>query len=516
MSTTIQIYDTTLRDGTQAEGIDFSIADKLLVAERLGVFGVHFIEGGYPASNPRDLQFFREARGRTFGTAALAAFGSTCKKDVPACNDPAIRSLLEAETPVVTVFGKSWLLHVHEVLRTTPEENLRMIRDTVGYLRGQGRRVVFDAEHAFDGHKDNPGYAVATWRAALDAGAEMVVLCDTNGGTVFHDVAAIVQRAVRFLGVHVGIHTHDDTGLAVANAIAAVQAGALHVQGTINGYGERTGNCNLVSIIGHLGLKLGLASVPSASIPLLRQLSLFVAEIANVPHDSRQPWVGGRAFRHKGGGHVDAVLKNSKTYEHIPPEAVGNERDVLVSDLSGKSNIVLRAQALGVALTSESPKLPLVIQRVKELEYQGFAFEAAPASLALLLKSIMNHRGTPPFKVVDYHVSIRSGTTCEATVKVKVGDIVHHTVASGDGPVNALDGALRAALRQSFPVIQQVRLTDYKVRILDGIGGSAAKTRVLITSTDGAKEWGTVGVHENIVIASLSALVESMEYVLIT
>jgi len=515
MKPKIEVYDTTLRDGTQGEGIDFSVKDKLRIAERLGAFGVHCIEGGYPGSNPRDMTFFREAQGKRFGTAALAAFGSTCKKDTLASNDPQVRSLLEAETPVVTVFGKSWLLHVREVLGTTPEENLRMIRDTVGYLRDQGRRVVYDSEHAFDGYKDDPEYAMDTWCAARDAGAEMIVLCDTNGGMLFSDVGATVQAAVKRLGLHVGIHTHNDTGLAVANTIAAIQAGAVHVQGTVNGYGERTGNCDLVSVIAHLAHKLGRVSVPEESVVRLRELSLFVAETANMTHDHCQPWVGSRAFKHKGGGHVDAVRKNPKTYEHMEPEAVGNERDVLVSDLSGRSNIVLKAQALGLKVTRDTPELPAILARVKELEQEGYAFEAAGASFALLLRSLLNHRGDPPFEVVDYHVSIRSGIVPEATMKVKVGRNIHHTVASGDGPVNALDGALRSALIKSFPAIERVRLTDYKVRILGGVGGSAAKTRVLITSTDGEREWGTVGVHENIVDASLKALVESMEFALL-
>src|SRR6266566_2545676 len=514
MKPEVEIYDTTLRDGSQGEGINFSVADKLRIAERLDAFGLHYIEGGWPGSNPKDIEFFAEAKRKKFKHAQLAAFGSTRRKAVAVEQDEQVRLLLEAETPVVTIFGKTWLLHVKEVLRATPAENLAMIADTVRFLKDHGKILIYDAEHGFDGYKADPDYALATCEAAQSAGADLLVLCDTNGGCLPHEISTITQAARKKLKVRLGIHTHDDIGLGVANALAGLEAGATHVQGTINGYGERTGNCNIISVIPNVALKLNKMCVRPTSLPKLKELSQFVDEIANVRHNPRSPWVGSAAFSHKGGQHVNAVQKLARSYEHIDPSLVGNTRTVLISDLAGKSNIVLKAQELGFKITNDTPELKTILTRIKELEHQGYEFEAAEGSLALLIRKLLKHRQAP-FIVVAYHVSMRRDgleSIVEATVKVRVGGQVAHTVAEGDGPVNALDSALRGALVQFFPQIKGVRLTDYKVRILDSTTGTAAKTRVLIQSTDGKGEWGTVGVDDNIIEASLQALVDSMEY----
>ncbi len=517
MKPEVEIYDTTLRDGSQGEGINFSVMDKLRIAEKLDQFGVHYIEGGWPGSNPRDIEFFAEAKRRKFKNARLAAFGSTRKKGVPVEQDDQVRLLIEAGTPVVTIYGKTSMLHVKEVLRCTPDENLAMIGDTIRYLKDHKKFVVYDAEHCFDGYKLDPEYAIATWQAAEKAGADFVVLCDTNGGCLPEEVAAITKIAVGKLNCKVGIHTHDDIGLGVANALASLGAGAVHVQGTINGYGERTGNCNLTSVIPCVALKLKKTSVPAKSLPKLKELSQFVDDIANVRHNPRLPWVGSAAFAHKGGTHVNAVQKLASSYEHVNPAAIGNARNVLISDLAGRSNIVMKAQELGFKLTNETPELKPILNHIKQLENQGFEYEAAEGSLALLIGRALKHR-EPAFHVDTYHVSMRRDgkeRVCEATVKVSVKDRTAQTVAEGDGPVNALDGAIRKALVKFFPKLKKVTLTDYKVRILDSASGTAAKTRVLIESSDGRNEWGTVGVHENIVEASLQALVDSMEYALL-
>ncbi|MBI3874964.1 MAG: citramalate synthase, partial [Verrucomicrobia bacterium] len=538
MKPAVEIYDTTLRDGSQGEGINFSVADKLRIAERLDAFGIHYIEGGWPGSNPKDIEFFAEAKRRKFKNARLAAFGSTRRKGVMVENDDQVRLLIEAGTPVVTIYGKTSMLHVKEVLRCTPEENLAMIGDTVRFLKDNGKFVIYDAEHCFDGYKLDPEYAIATWQAAEKAGADFVVLCDTNGGCLPGEVAAITKTAIGRLNSRVGIHTHDDIGVGVANALASIEAGACHVQGTINGYGERTGNCNLTSALPCLQLKMGKACLPAASLRKLKELSQFVDEIANLRHSPRQPWVGSAAFAHKGGTHVNAVQKLAASYEHIDPALVGNERNVLISDLAGRSNIVMKAQELGFKLAPDAPELKEILQRIKELEHAGYEFEAAEGTLALRIQEVLKRRQLP-FTVDAYHVSMRrdgSASACEATVKVRVGNQAAHTVAEGDGPVNALDRALRGALVEFFPKLRNVRLTDYKVRILtseksarlrkikdankskpgkfyEGItdainyslqqhGGTAAKTRVLITSSDDHREWGTVGVSENIIEAS--------------
>jgi 2-isopropylmalate synthase len=517
MKPEVEIYDTTLRDGSQGEGINFSVMDKLRIAEKLDGFGVHYIEGGWPGSNPKDIEFFAEARKRKFKRARLAAFGSTRRKDVAVEADDQVRLLLEAETPVVTIVAKTWLLHVKEILRTTPEENLAMIADTVRFLKSHGKFVVYDAEHAFDGFKENDDYALATWQTAENAGADIVTLCDTNGGSLPIEITRTVARAREKLRGAIGIHTHDDIGLGVANALAALDAGASHIQGTINGYGERTGNCNLTSIIPNVAFKLKKSCVPEDSLPALKELSQFVDEIANMRHSPRQPWVGSAAFSHKGGLHVNAVQKLVNSYEHIDPASVGNSRNVLISDLAGRSNIVMKAQELGIKLDNDAPELKEILNQVKDLEHQGYEFEAAGGSLAVLIRRIL-HRIALPFEVDAYHVSMRrqgGASVCEATIKVTVNGQHAHTVADGDGPVNALDSALRTALANFYPELKKVRLIDYKVRILDSGGGTAAKTRVLIQSEDGHEEWGTVGVSENIIEASLQALVDSMEYRLI-
>ncbi len=511
----IEIYDTTLRDGTQGEGVNFSVADKIRLAERFDHFGIHYIEGGWPGSNPRDIEFFELARKRRWKKAKIAAFGSTRRKGVKVHKDAQVELLLKAETPVVTIFGKTWLLHVQEVIKTTPEENLKMIADTVRYLKKNGRYVIYDAEHAFDGFKDSPDYALQTWIAAAEAGADTVTLCDTNGGSLPSEVQRITQEAVEKVACPIGIHTHDDIGLGVANALAAIDVGAMQVQGTINGYGERTGNCSLTSIIPNVALKMNRPCVPKKSIRSLVDLSNYVAEIANLAHESRRPWVGSSAFAHKGGMHVNAVQKVAHSFEHSQPETVGNHRRILMSDLAGRSNIVMKAQEMGFNIDNSTPELKDILKDVKKLEHEGYEFEAAEASLALLIHRRIKGVSLP-FEVEGYHVSMRRDdqtSVCQATTKVRVGDEVAHTVAEGDGPVNALDGALRLALRQFFPKqVGPVKLIDYKVRILDSSSGTAAKTRVFLESSDGTTSWCTVAAHDNIVEASLRALIDSLEY----
>jgi 2-isopropylmalate synthase len=514
MKPDVEIYDTTLRDGSQGEGINFSVGDKLRIAERIDAFGLHYIEGGWPGSNPKDIEFFAQAKRRRFKHARLAAFGATRRKGVRVEEDEQVRLLIEAGTPVVTIVGKTWLLHVKEVLKTTPDENLAMIADTIRFLKDHGKFVIYDAEHSFDGFSDEPEYALATWRAAEKAGADFVVLCDTNGGRMPNEISRVTRFARGKLSTRLGIHTHDDIGLGVANALAGLEAGAVQVQGTINGYGERTGNCNLTTLIPNLALKLKLNCVRESSLAKLKELSQFVDEIANIRHNPRLPWVGSAAFAHKGGQHVNAVQKLTRSYEHIDPARVGNRRTVLISDLSGRSNVVMKANELGFKISNDTPELKAILSRIKELEHQGYEFEAAEGSLALLIRKILR-REEPPFRVEAYHVSMRRDgqeSVVEATIKVRVGDKVAHTVAEGDGPVNALDSALRAALVQFYPQVKKVQLTDYKVRILDSTTGTAARTRALIESTDGEDEWGTVGVDDNIIEASLQALVDSMEY----
>ena len=510
----VTIYDTTLRDGTQGTGISFSILDKIRVAKRLDAFGVDFIEGGWPGSNPRDAAFFLEAAKQEWKHAKIAAFGSTRRGGIAVESDAQVRMLLEAKTPVVTLVGKTWLLHVTEVLNVTAEENLAMIADTVEFLKKNGREVFYDAEHFFDSYKDDAEYSLKTLRAARDAGADVLVLCDTNGGTLPEEIGRITAEVVAELKCPVGIHTHNDCGLGVANALAAVRAGASQVQGTMNGYGERVGNCNLTTTIPTLQVKMGLPCVPD--LTQLREVSRFVDELANVPQDIRAPYVGPAAFTHKGGLHVHAVQKISRSYEHMDPTLVGNSQTILVSDMSGQSNILAKAAELGFQFQKGAPEVSAILKKVKESEVLGYEFEAADASFDLLIRRTLG-RHTPLFDLKEYHCSFRQSqdhkfTTCEATVKLLVAGRPEYTVEEGDGPVNALDAALRKALRPFYGWIDSVRLADYKVRIIDGSRGTAAKTRVLIVSTDGNSTWGTVGVSDNIIEASWLALVDSYEF----
>jgi 2-isopropylmalate synthase len=517
MARSIEIYDTTLRDGSQGLGIHFSVEDKLRIAAELERFGVAFIEGGWPGSNPRDIEFFARAKKLKFRHARLAAFGSTRRKGVRASEDAQVRGLLEVDTPVVTIYGKTSALHVREVLRCSPEENLAMIRDTVAHLKSHGREVVYDCEHAVDGWKEDSAYALATMQAAVEGGADRVVLCDTNGGSLPAEVAAATKAALRALRVPVGIHTHDDAGLGLANALASLEAGASHVQGTMNGIGERTGNCDLTAVIPCAQLKHGWKCVPAASLRRLTHLSRFVDGVANLAPDPRRPWVGSAAFAHKGGTHVDAVRKFSAAYEHVDPSAVGNERAVLVSDQSGRSNISLKAKSLGIDLDRDSPATAAALEELKKLEHAGWSFEDAEASLALLLRRHLGRSKVAPFDVAAYHVTARGAkgsAYCEAVVRVTIAGKEALTVAEGDGPVHALDRALRSALVKSFPKLAKVSLVDYKVRILGGSDGTAAKTRVVVRSSDGKASWGTVGVSENLVEASLRAIVDGYAHAL--
>lgn len=513
----VAIYDTTLRDGTQGLGLSFSSLDKLRVAEKLDEFGVDYIEGGWPGSNPKDVDFFAEAAKRNWKHAKIAAFGSTRRADKAVEDDTQVRTLLEAETPVITFFGKSWELHVTEVLRTTAEENRAMIRDTSRYLKQQGREVIYDAEHFFDGYKDDADHALSTLLAAQEGGAEIAVLCDTNGGTMPHEVEEITQAVIDALDIPVGIHTHDDTGVGVANALASIRAGAVQLQGTINGYGERTGNCNLTTAIPNLTMKMG---VKVGTDPAkLTAISHFVDDLGNNAHNDRAPYVGRTAFSHKGGMHVNAVQKLARSYEHIEPESVGNSQVILISELSGQSNVLMKADELGHKLEKGSAEAKNILTELKDLEKEGYEFEAAEASFELLVRKALDSY-QPLFKLNEYHCSTRRHPethfeTCEATVKLEVDGESAYTVAEGDGPVNALDGALRKALEPFYPKINDVELRDYKVRIIDSHTGTAAKTRVLIVSSDGKESWGTVGVSYNIIVASWRALVDSYEYYLL-
>ncbi len=510
----VTIYDTTLRDGTQGEGFQLSGLDKLRIAKRLDEFGIDFIEGGWPGSNPKDVEFFKEARSLKLKHAKLAAFGSTRRANVKVEEDPQVRLLLEAETPVVTIFGKSWKLHVEEILRTTVEENQAMIRDTVAHLVENGREVMYDAEHFFDGFKDSSEHALATLQAAADGGAACLVLCDTNGGTLpseISEICAAVRKALP--DTPMGIHTHNDCELGVANAVAAVDTGATQVQGTINGYGERTGNCNLTSVMPILQLKMGIKVVPA--LEGLRDLSYFVDDVSNNPHFARSPFIGRTAFAHKGGMHVNAVQKLARSYEHILPASVGNQQTILVSELSGQSNILVKAEQLGMPLEKGAPEAASVLRKIKDLENEGYSFEAAGGSLELLIRRELG-KYKSAFEANEYHTSFRQyrdghHPVCEATVKVSVGDERELTVAEGNGVVNALDLALRKALLPFYPEIAEVSLVDYKVRILDGHDATAAKTRVLIVSAHQGKTWSTIGVSGNIIEASWIALVDGID-----
>jgi 2-isopropylmalate synthase len=507
----IQIYDTTLRDGTQREGISLSCEDKLRVARRLDDLGVAFIEGGWPGSNPKDVEFFERARDLPWRRALIAAFGSTCRVDGAPEDDPNILALLDSGAPVCTVVGKTWTLHVTDVLRTTLDENLRIIEKSLGHLRENRRRVIYDAEHFFDGYRADPAYAVATLQAAARGGAETLVLCDTNGGSMPWEIAEIVRAVRAAVKTPLGVHTHNDSETAVANSLAAVLEGALQVQGTINGYGERCGNANLCSIIPALELKLGKRCLPDGHLQTLYEVAHFVAEVANLAPDEHLAYVGKSAFAHKGGIHVAAMRRNAASYQHIVPELVGNHQRVVVSELSGRGNLLSKAEEFGVAASDVGG----VLSEIKALEAKGFSFEAAEASVALMMK-----RGEPgyrpPFELIDFLVNVEHragrGIFSEAMVKVKVDGEVLHTAAEGDGPVDALDAGLRKALLPRYPEVKELQLADYKVRILDGANGTAATTRVLVDTQRGARRWSTVGASANIIEASWRAIADAIEY----
>ncbi len=514
----IKLYDTTLRDGSQAEGVSLSGADKIRIALQLDELGIDYIEGGWPGSNPKDMVFFEEIREKNLSRARIVAFGSTRRAGVTPDQDQNVISLLAARTPVVAVFGKSWILHVRDVLRVSPEENLEMIGDTVSYILSRGREVIYDAEHFYDGYKEDPEYALATLRAAEKAGAAWLVLCDTNGGSLPEEIKEITADVGGDLQTPLGVHAHDDAGLAAANSLAAVRAGANMVQGTINGYGERTGNANLCTIIPSLQLKMGLCCVEDRQLKMMESTSRLVAELANVSLNPRAPYVGASSFAHKGGMHVDAVRKNPRTFEHIDPALVGNRRRILVSELSGKSNVVLKAVELGFDLDKDNPETQKILKEVKRLGEEGYEFEGADASFKILIEKALNQHQSF-FKLEGFRVIVekrRAGKPIsEATVKINVNGVSELSAAEGDGPVNALDCALRKVLGRFYPQIEEVQLADFKVRDLDASAGTAARVRVLIQSKDKKDLWGTVGVSENIIEASWQALVDSVDYKLL-
>jgi 2-isopropylmalate synthase len=504
-------FDTTLRDGTQGEAVSFSVEDKLAIAARLDELGIDYIEGGWPGSNPKDKEFFARARELKLKHAKLTAFGATRFAKNTIDTDPNVLALLEAGTPVISIFGKSWRLHVERALNISEEENLRLIAETVARLKQRGREVVYDAEHFFDGYKDNPDFALRTLDAAKSAGADVLVLCDTNGGTLTGQLVEIVAEVrKRFDGI-LGIHTHNDSDVAVANAIAAVEAGCTHVQGCFNGYGERCGNANLASIIANLELKLGHTTIGEERLPQLAQVARMIAELANLPLANGQPYVGPSAFAHKGGVHVAAVMKDAATYEHIDPARVGNRQRVLLSDLSGRSNVTYKLSEHGLESLSSEARREL-LERIKHLEYQGYDFEAAGGTFELLVREAL-HPDRKPFEVVSYEVSMKHterGTQTHATVTLRTSAGIHTAEASGHGPMNALDVCLRQCLSGLYPQLAQVRLTDYKVRVLDSKKGTAAKVRVLVEWSDHQRSWATVGVSDNVIEASWKALVDAL------
>jgi 2-isopropylmalate synthase len=508
----IAIYDTTLRDGSQGEGVNFSLQDKLLLTSRLDDLGVDFIEGGYPLSNPKDFEYFQAVRNLKLSHAKVVAFGMTRRKNIAAETDTGLKALLDAQTSHVTIVGKTWDFHVTQVLSTTLEENLNMIRDTVAYCRSQGRTVFYDAEHFFDGYRANPDYALRTLQAAQEGGASVIIPCDTNGGTMPEYIAEVISQVKAAITVEVGIHCHNDCELAVANSLIAVRAGATQVQGTINGFGERCGNVDLISVMANLGLKYGYEVLKPGSLRRLTELSRYAYELANMSHRNGQPFVGQSAFAHKGGMHTHAVAKDPATYEHINPELVGNERRILVSELSGHSTILSKTSKSVIA--TDKALLTKVLNQVQDLEYAGYEFEAAEASFDLLVKKVSGEY-KPWFDRLAYRVNIEhQGTmpTTEATVKIQVAGSVEHNVCEGDGPVNALDAALRKSLIEYYPSLNLMQLVDYKVRVVNAKAGTAARVRVVIESRDEKSTWGTVGVSENIIEASWLALVDAIEY----
>lgn len=512
----IEIYDTTLRDGSQGEGISFSVQDKLLIAKKLDELGVAFIEGGWPGANPKDIEFFDEAKKLKLKHSELVAFGSTRRAGTKASEDANLKALIEADTSFITIFGKSWDMHVRDVFKVSLEENLEMIEDSIKFLKSKKREVIYDAEHFFDGYTANPEYALKTLKTALDAGARTLVLCDTNGGSLPSKVSKIVTEVkARLKNARVGIHTHNDSGCAIANAIAAVEAGADHVQGTMNGYGERCGNPDLIPIIANLQLKLGYQGLTPAKLKELTEVARYVNEVSNMLQPKNQPYVGQSAFAHKGGVHINAVTKNPETYEHIDPALVGNRRRFLVSEVGGRTNIMLKAQELNIELKKESPETRRILEEVQKRENEGYQYEAAEASFELLIRRISGKAKTY-FKVTDAKVLAEkigeTDPTAKANVELEIHDKSSSGEAAGDGPVNALDKALRKALVKHFPAIESAHLEDYKVRIVNSKAGTAAKVRVFIEFRDGHDIWTTVGVSTNIIDASWKALVDAYDY----
>lgn len=512
----IELYDTTLRDGTQSEDISFTTDDKVKIAHQLDDLGIHYIEGGWPGSNPKDADFFETVKSHTFHTSKITAFGSTCRVDISPERDENVQALIAAETPVITIFGKSWDIHPVNAMNITLEQNLDIIYASLKYLKPKVDILIYDAEHFFDGYKNNREYAMKTLKAAEAAHPNCLVLCDTNGGCLPHEIERIVREVREEVSLPLGIHCHNDSGVAVANSIVAIQAGVTHVQGTINGFGERCGNANLCSIIPNLVLKMGIPCITDEQLKKLFHVSRYVNELANIVHNKQQPYVGASAFAHKGGVHVSAIRKDPTTYEHIPPEKVGNHQRVLVSDLSGASNVLYKAKEFGIELDSQNEKVREIVKQLKNLENRGYQFEGAEASFELLMKEALGKRPKyfelMGYRVIDERKSSKNPPFSEATIMIRVKDSIEHTAAIGNGPVNALDNALRKALERFYPELKELKLRDYKVRVLSGAAGTAAVTRVLIESGDRTSRWGTVGVSENIIQASWEALIDSIEY----
>lgn len=517
----IKLFDTTLRDGTQGAGVSLSVEDKLRIAQMLDRFGIHYIEGGWPGSNPKDELFFKQAKKLKFKHSRLTAFGSTRRKDNPAHADSNLRAIIRVQTPVACIFGKAWDFHVIHALRASLEENLKMISDSVRFLKSKGLEVIYDAEHFFDGFRTNRQYALSTLKHALEAGADNLTLCDTNGGNIPSQISEIVCEVKKFLprNTALGIHAHNDSDCAVANTLTAVQQGCTLVQGTINGYGERCGNANLISIIADLRLKLGFDCISDQQLRLLTEVSRYVSEIANFVPNDHQPYAGYSAFAHKGGVHVSAMARHTKTYEHVDPAIVGNQRRILVSELSGQANVLIKARELKLDFSKKTQALKNVIEAVKKMEHLGYQFEGAEGSFAIMVrKAIQQHRTF--FELKGFRVSVEKDSRdvqvkSEATLKLICNGVERHTVAEGDGPVNALDNALRKALEEFYPELKTVSLSDFKVRVINAEAGTKAKVRVLIESRDEKDEWGTVGVSENIIEAAWQALVDSIEYKLL-
>lgn len=512
----VKLYDTTLRDGTQAEDISFLVEDKIRIAHKLDELGIHYIEGGWPGSNPKDVAFFKDIKKSKLSQAKIAAFGSTRRAKTTPDKDHNIKTLIAAEPDVITIFGKTWDFHVREALRISLEENVELIFDSLEFLKQNVAEVFYDAEHFFDGYKANPDYAIKTLKAAQQAKVDCIVLCDTNGGTMPYEISEIIGAVKKHIKTPLGIHTHNDGECAVANSIQAVHQGVVQVQGTINGFGERCGNANLCSIIPAIKLKLKQDCISDEQLRHLRELSHYVYELANISPEKRQAYVGKSAFAHKGGVHVSAIQRHPETYEHIRPELVGNSTRVLVSDLSGRSNILAKAEEFKINLDSKDPVTQEILESIKDMENRGFQFEGAEASFELLMKKALgthrNHFQVMGFRVIDEKRTDDQSPTAEATVKVKVGGKIEHTAAEGHGPVNALDNALRKALEKFYPKLKEVKLHDYKVRVLPAGQGTASSIRVLIESGDKQVRWGTVGVSDNIIDASYQALIDSIDY----